>query len=113
MRFFALLLAAVLGLLGVVFVVGNQGLPMRIVVGVILLAAAGALVWMGYLRPRPASTTVVQKLDLSGDVNLQNLTCRSCGASLSQKSLKVEAGAVFVHCEYCAAAYQLEEQPKW
>jgi transcription elongation factor Elf1 len=46
-------------------------------------------------------------------VKLQDLTCRSCGATLSQKSLQVQAGAVFVHCEYCGAAYQLEEQPKW
>ena len=113
MKLIAYPLAAVLGLLGLMFVVGAQGQPMRIVVGLILIAAAGLLVWMSYLRPRPTSTTVVQKIDMSGDVKLQDLTCRACGATLSQKSLKVEAGAVFVHCEYCGAAYQLEEQPKW
>lgn len=113
MKLIAYPLGAVLGLLGLMFVVGAQGQPLRIVVGLILIAAAAALVWMSYLGPRPTNTTLVQKIDLSGDVKLQDLTCRSCGATLSQKSLSVEAGAVFVHCEYCGAAYQLEEQPKW
>jgi len=106
-------LAAVLGLLGLLFIVGSQGLWMRVVVGVVLLAAAGGLVWLALQRPKQATTTVVQKIDLSGDVHLQDLTCRSCGGSLSQKSVSVKAGAVFVHCEYCGAEYQLEEEPKW
>lgn len=104
-------LALLLGLLGIIFVVGAQGQIVRIVVGVILFLAAGALVWLA--RQRPSQTTVVQQIDLSGDVNLQNLTCRSCGAGLSQRSVEVRAGAVFVHCEYCGASYQLEEEPKW
>ncbi len=104
-------LAVLLGLLGLAFVGGAQGQWARIVVGVVLLAAAGALVWLA--RMQPGQTTIVQKIDLSGDVSLQDLTCRQCGAALSQKSVRVEAGAVFVHCEFCGAAYQIEEGPKW
>ncbi len=111
MKFVVYLLAVLLGLLGLVFVVGAQGQAMRIVVGLVLLIGAGTLVWMA--RMQPSRTTVVQKIDLSGDVNLQDLTCRSCGASLSERSVHVQAGAVFVHCEYCGAGYQLEEEPKW
>jgi hypothetical protein len=102
-----------LGLLGLMFLVGAQGQPLRIVVGAILMLAAAALLWMTHVQPRPTDTTLVQKIDLSGDVKLQDLTCRACGATLNQKSVCVEAGAVFVHCEYCGAAYPLEEQPKW
>ncbi|MCZ7670364.1 MAG: hypothetical protein M5U34_26000 [Chloroflexi bacterium] len=32
---------------------------------------------------------------------------------LSEKSISVEAGAIFVNCEYCGASYQFEEKPKW
>ncbi len=53
------------------------------------------------------------KLDLSGDVSLQEIICKQCGATLSQKSISVAAGAVFVKCEFCAAEYQMEEAPKW
>ena len=82
-------------------------------VGVILLAAAGALIWLALQQPKPSVTTVVQKIDLSGDVKLANLTCRSCGGTLSKESVAVKAGAVFVNCPYCGAAYQIEEEPKW
>jgi len=46
MTFVAYPLAVLLGLLGIVFVAGAQGQPMRVVVGVVLMAAAGALVWL-------------------------------------------------------------------
>lgn len=104
-------LAAIIGFFGIVFVMGAQGQIVRVIVGVILLGAAGALVYL--TRIRPQQTTVVQKLDLSGNVNLESLKCRNCGATLSDKSISVRAGAVFVNCEYCGATYQLEEEPKW
>jgi hypothetical protein len=99
--------------LGLVFVVGAQGQIVRVVVGVVLMLAGVALVWLARQRPSQTTTNVVQHIDLSGNVNLQELTCRNCGASLSQRSISVQAGAVFVHCEYCGASYQLEEEPRW
>jgi hypothetical protein len=114
MKLVAYPLAALLGFFGVMFVAsGARGQPLQIVVGVILLAAAVALLWLALQKPKPSVTTVVQKIDLSGDVKLQNLTCRSCGGTLSKESLAVKAGAVFVNCPYCGAAYQIEEEPKW
>ena len=40
-------------------------------------------------------------------------TCRNCGSTLTAKSVRVEAGAVFINCEFCGTSYQLEEAPKW
>ena len=113
MKLVAYPLAALLMVLGLLFVVGAQGQIMRIVVGAVLLAAAGALIWLALQNPKPSVTTVVQKIDLSGDVNLQDLTCRACGGTLGKDSVAVKAGAVFVNCQYCGAAYQIEEEPKW
>ncbi|NLS91110.1 MAG: hypothetical protein GXX96_02880 [Planctomycetaceae bacterium] len=111
MKLVAYPLAVLLGLLGFVFVVGAQGQVMRMVVGVVLWVAAGALVWLA--RKMPQTTNIVQKIDLSGDVHLESMTCRSCGGTLSKKSVTVSAGAVFVNCEFCGATYQIEEEPKW
>ncbi|MCS7305524.1 MAG: hypothetical protein NZ602_10515 [Thermoguttaceae bacterium] len=111
MKSVAYVLAGLLVLGGLIFIVGWQGQWARLVVGLVLWAAAGALVVLA--RMQPAQTTLVQKIDLSGDVHLQNLTCRQCGGSLGPKSITIQAGAVFVHCEYCGTAYQLEEEPKW
>lgn len=113
MKLIAYPLAALLGLLGFLFVVGAQGQVLRLAVGVVLMLAAGALVWLAQQRPKQMTTTVVQQIDLSGNVNLEDLTCRQCGASLGRQSVSVQAGAVFIHCEYCGASYQLEEEPRW
>jgi hypothetical protein len=113
MKIVSYLLAAVLGLLGIVFVAGNQGVVLRIVVGVVLLAAAVALVVAVRLRPRVEQRNVVQRIDLSGDVRTEELTCKKCGAHLSSDAVEVRAGAVFVSCRYCQATYQIEEAPKW
>ncbi len=104
-------LAVVIGFFGFIFIAGAQGQWLRVVVGIVLLGAAGALVYL--FRTKPQSTTVVQKIDLSGDVSLEHLTCRNCGSQLTAKSVRVEAGAVFVNCEFCGTSYQLEEAPKW
>jgi len=114
MKLVAYPLAALLGFFGVMFVVsGARGQPLQIIVGVILLVATGAMIWLALHKPKPSVTTVVQKIDLSGDVNLQELTCRACGGAIGKESVAVRAGAVFVNCPYCSAAYQIEEEPKW
>ncbi len=113
MRIVSYVLAVVLGLLGVVFVAGNQGVVLRIVVGAVLLASAVALVVAARLRPRIEQRNIVQKIDLSGDVRAEQLSCRKCGAQLDEESIEVKAGAVFASCRYCRSSYQLEEAPKW
>ncbi|MDW8326227.1 MAG: hypothetical protein RMK99_06645 [Anaerolineales bacterium] len=113
MQLLIYLLAAALGFFGLVFVVGSQGEVLRLVVGVLLFAGAAVLVYLTRARPQIVQTTVQQKIDLSGDVKLENLTCKNCGGRLTEKSINIKAGAVFIHCEFCGTAYQLEEAPKW
>ena len=113
MKTLGYVLAALLGLLGLVFLIGFQGQIVRLIVGLVLLVAAGVLVYLMRVQPKPTETTVVQKIDLSGDVNLEGMKCQVCGAPLSQDSIRVEAGAIFVSCEHCGSSYQFEEEPKW
>jgi Zn finger protein HypA/HybF involved in hydrogenase expression len=109
----AYLLSAVLGLFGLIMLIGSaQGNTVtRIITGVVLLGAAAALVFLG--RMKAPERTIVQKIDLTGDVAAQDLKCKSCGGKLDSNSVTVEAGAVFIKCPYCGAQYQLEEAPKW
>jgi len=83
----------------------------RMVVGLILLAACGALIALPRLRPQHVE--VKQTLDLTGDVSLQTMSCKSCGAAIGRNDVEVKAGAVFVNCGHCGTTYQLEEAPKW
>jgi hypothetical protein len=59
------------------------------------------------------SQEVTYKLDLSGDINLDTLSCKSCGGSLSKDNISMLAGAPVVTCPYCNSSYQLTEEPKW
>lgn len=128
------LLLAVAGIFGLVFGVlfliaaSNPNQPemaggrvgtgaVLMVLGVGLLIPA-AIVLIRAFRQRPAAagegpTTIVQKIDFTGDLALEELKCRACGATLSKDSVEVKAGAVVVSCPFCGTSYQIEEKPKW
>ena len=78
MKIVSYLVVIVLALFGFIFIAGSQGELLRIVVGVILLAAAAVFVYMTRVKPQPSQTTVVQKIDLSGDVELEQIQCQNC-----------------------------------
>lgn len=113
MKIVAYILAAVLLLFGFIFVTGAQGRIGTMVTGIILMAGAVALVIAMRLQPTKEEITHVQKIDLTGDVQLEQMKCSSCGGALSKEHLEVHGGAIFVDCPYCGASYQIEEAPKW
>lgn len=113
LKILAYLIAAFLAILGLIFIIGFQGQIFRLVIGLVLLIAAGAVVYLLRIQPKPTQTTTIQKIDLSGDVNLEEIRCRSCNAPLSKDEIEVKSGAIFVQCDHCGATYQFEEEPKW
>ena len=116
MKLIAYPLAAFLTFFGIMFVVAGasgSGNIYTIIVGAILIAAAVAFLWLALMKPKPSETTLVQKIDLSGKVNIEQMKCRSCGGILNKDSISVRAGGIFINCPYCGSAYQLEEAPKW
>jgi len=108
-------LAAALGLLGVVFLLaaGQGNAVVRAAIGGVCLVAAAALLALARLKPIQQTHVHEMKLDLPGAVKLEQSTCQQCGAVLTAQSTRVAAGAIYVHCEYCGAEYQLEEEPRW
>ena len=105
----------ILILTGIVFVIAaSEGNTVtRVITGAALVVIGIFLVRTG-LRKQAGKTVIVdRKMELTGDVNLEDLSCRSCSAALSSEHVSVRAGAVFVACPYCMTEYQLEEEPKW
>lgn len=113
MKIAVYIIAVLLALFGLMFIVGMQGQIARLVIGIILLVAAGVLIYLTRVQPKKEEITHVQKIDLTGDVHLEQMKCASCGGALSKDNLVVRAGAIFVECPYCGASYQIEEAPKW
>ena len=87
-----------------------------IVTGLIITAlAVGVFVFLRARRAKETATTteIVQKIDLSGDIELEKMKCQNCSAELDKDSITVKEGAIFVSCPYCGTAYQMVEEPKW
>ncbi|OGO11617.1 MAG: hypothetical protein A2Z66_14820 [Chloroflexi bacterium RBG_13_66_10] len=113
----AYIAAAILLFFGVLFIWGafsESGSPFWILTGLIQVGIAFALIWFASRRRAEAGKTeIVQKIDLSGKVNLEKLSCRNCGGALTADNIKMVAGAPVVSCPYCNTSYQLSEEPKW
>jgi hypothetical protein len=109
------LISLALALLGLLFVIaaGQGNTMVRLIIGLVCWLAAGSLIYLARLQPIQQTHIHKMELDLSGDVSLQGMECKQCGAALGSESILVEAGAVFVNCSYCGASYQTEEAPKW
>ena len=117
MKIIGTILAVALIFFGVLFLwsaFSPQGQTSSLIVGLIMIAIGLALVWFVTRKPKPVTpVNVTYKVDLSGDVNLETIKCKSCGGVLSPENVKMVAGAPVVSCPYCGTTYQLTEEPKW
>ena len=113
MKTAAYVLAAVFGVLGLIFLVaaGQGNVLPRVIIGVVLLGAAAFMIY--FARSKGPEMKVTHKVDFTGDTELEQLRCRSCGAQLSADAVEMHEGAIYVKCPYCGTSYQLEEKPKW
>jgi hypothetical protein len=109
-----LLLFGVLWLLSAFSAETTSPLGRLVVGGLLVLLGLGIILIVRMREPKPEQQiTIRQEIDLSGDIQVEELKCRNCGAQLDSKALKVVEGAVMVSCPYCGAAYQIVEEPKW
>lgn len=60
-----------------------------------------------------APQNVTVNIDLPGEVGMDTIKCTSCGGVLTEKDIKLVAGAPMVTCPFCSTTYQLSEEPKW
>lgn len=86
-----------------------------IFVGLVFIGITIGIAVFIYRRLHPVENKVeiTQKVDLSGDVNIEEMKCKKCGAQLSKDSVVLREGAIFVSCPYCGSDYEVEEAPKW
>jgi len=115
-RLIAYIAAAILIFFGVLAIWGSPSTNkpgLNLIIGVISIGAGFVLIWFAGRMGRNDSVEIIQKIDLSGDMNLESLRCRNCGGALSSKDISMVEGAPFVKCPYCGTTYQLTEEPKW
>ncbi len=113
------IIAAILVFFGVLFVwaaFSPDGEPGWIIIGIISVAVGlGIIALIKFREPKPAQAPqeIIQKIDLSGDIEMETLKCEKCGGELKKDSITVKEGAIFISCPYCGSTYQMVEEPKW
>ena len=82
--------------------------------GLLVVIGLGIIVAIRLREPKPQQEVVIrQQIDIGGDVDMEALKCKSCGAQLDKSAISLKEGAVVVTCPYCDATYQIVEEPKW
>ncbi len=108
----------VLLFLGLIFIIAS-GLENTSVGAVMVLIAVGMFYFvyraekLEAAKPTLVSQTFNVKMEGSGKFDEKEMKCKSCGAPITEKDLKIVQGGVMVTCSYCGAAYALQEEPKW
>jgi DNA-directed RNA polymerase subunit RPC12/RpoP len=103
-----------LGLLFLVAAFHPQANTMgRLIIGGVLLAAGGLMMYLAQMRPTVEQITVQHTLDAPGELKIKEMKCRQCGGALSRDNMKISEAGVTVACPYCGSTYQIEEAPKW
>lgn len=103
----------VLGLLFVIATFSPGGKIGWLLIGFLMILMGFGIIWFVARKSSIASSEVTMKVDLSGEVDLDTLSCKSCGGQLSSENVTMVAGAPMVECPYCGTNYQLTEEPKW
>ena len=113
-----LFLAIFMVLLGIIFIIAS-GIE-NIATGAALVVIAVILLFFSYrttkieaAKPSVINQKFEVKMEGSGELTEKQLRCKSCGAPLTDKNLKVIQGGVMMTCPYCGAVAALEEAPKW
>ncbi len=112
---------AVLLFFGFIFLLSSgatalQGQPsqqaLRVIEGVILLAVGFAVAYVTYVFSRKP-TTIVQQVELSGEMKAAPIKCPNCSASVDANRIKIVQGVPYATCPYCGNTFEVTEEPKW
>lgn len=106
-------------LFGVLFLIAafdgrpvSQAISNFIIAAVLIGIGVVIIIAIKMREPKPKQE-IVQKIDVSGDIAMERLKCKNCGALLDKDSIKLAEGAIVISCPYCGTTYQMVEEPKW
>ncbi len=99
----------VLFFFGVVFALASVYEITRLIVAAMLFAVGFGIAF--YITRKPK--TIIQKLELSGQMKAVPLKCSNCSASLSANDIRIVSGVPYATCPYCGQTFEVAEEPKW
>jgi Zn finger protein HypA/HybF involved in hydrogenase expression len=85
---------------------------LRLVEGAILVLGGFAVAYVAYVFSRKPST-IIQQLELSGQMKAAPIKCPNCGGSVDPNQIKIVSGVPYATCPYCGKTFEVTEEPKW
>jgi DNA-directed RNA polymerase subunit RPC12/RpoP len=64
-----------------------------------------------YITRKPK--TIIQRLEVSGQMEAVALKCPNCSASVDSSKIKIVSGVPYATCPYCGNTFEVAEEPKW
>jgi DNA-directed RNA polymerase subunit RPC12/RpoP len=102
---------AVLFFFGLIFAIASsvEATATRLTVGILLIAIGCAIAY--YISRKPK--TVIQRLEVSGQMKAAAIKCPNCSASVDANQIKIVSGVPYATCPYCGNTFEVVEEPKW
>jgi uncharacterized membrane protein len=100
---------AVLFFFGIIFALASVYESTRLIVAALLFVVGFGIAY--YITKKPK--TIVQKLELSGQMKAVALKCPNCSASVNANNIKIVSGVPYATCPYCGQTFEIAEEPKW
>jgi len=106
---------AVLFFFGIIFAWSTgAGISVELKATRLIIAAMLFVVGFGiayYITKKPK--TIVQRLEVSGQMKAVALKCPNCSASVNADNIKIVSGVPYATCPYCGQTFEITEEPKW
>ncbi len=79
--------------------------------GILFVIGVAIIVGIYYTTRKPK--TVIQRLEVSGQMKAASIKCPNCSASVDVNQIKIVSGVPYATCPYCGTTFEVTEEPKW
>lgn len=102
---------AILLFFGITFAMAStvQDSATRLATAALMFVAAFGIAY--YITREPK--TIIQKLEVSGEMKTVPLKCPNCSASADARDIRMVSGVPYTTCPYCGHTFEVTEEPKW
>jgi predicted Zn finger-like uncharacterized protein len=111
--------AAVLFFFAVIFALASSYVGLtpaaaqsRVLTSSILFIVGIAVVTGVYLITRKPKT-VIQSVEMSGQMKAAQIKCPNCGGNIVSSQIQINQGVPYAKCPYCGTTFEVAEEPKW
>ncbi|MGD8565760.1 MAG: hypothetical protein PVF96_05370 [Candidatus Bathyarchaeota archaeon] len=106
------IIVGILFFFGIIFALASVYASSRLIVSVLFFAVGFIIIYvMNIMTKKPK--TVIQRLEMSGEMKSVPLKCPNCSASIDTNQIKIVSGVPYATCTYCGQTFQVTEEPKW